>query len=241
MKNRANFYIDGLNIYHRIRDYDRKTNKNYRWLNYRSLCEEMLHPGDTLGDIYFFTSIAYFLGDEGIVARHQCLLDALESYGIKIMLGYFEKRRKTTKTIHGHFGKQKEPTKISKYDHMEIIAKYFGPGKEKQTDVNIATQMIVDAALKRCEKIFLFSGDNDFAPALRGVAEVAGDASVRTVLMMPPYENKAPRPKISKLQQAANGGVVKITFDSLVGHALPEEIETPHGETILMPEEYKTF
>ncbi len=56
----------------------------------------MLRPGDTLGDIYFFTAFANFL-DDGIVARHQCLLDALESYGIKIMHGYFEKTRKTKK------------------------------------------------------------------------------------------------------------------------------------------------
>ncbi len=37
--NRTNFYIDGLNIYRRIRDYDEKTSNNYRWLIYRGLCE----------------------------------------------------------------------------------------------------------------------------------------------------------------------------------------------------------
>lgn len=216
----CNFYIDGFNIYHRIREYRERGGEDFRWLDYRSLCESILRPGERAGDIYFFTAIAAsarehkefggYLRDRpsaeraGVVARHRRYVEALRGRGLRPIFGKFLR------------------------------------GREKQTDVNIAARMIADAALGRCGKCFLFSGDNDFASALRAVEEVSRGATV-AMLMTPPFESGAvERRGMRDLETAACRRVVKIRFSGLRGHSLPREVQTARG-SIRMPEEYRIF
>ena len=86
--------------------------------------------------------------------------------------------------------------------------------------------MTADAALGRCGKRFLFSGDNDFAAVLCAVEEVSRGATVAT--MTPPFA------------KAVKQRVVKIPFTRLRNHSLPPKIETARG-SIWMPEEYRIF
>ena len=92
-KSKVSFYIDGFNIYHRISDYQKKTNICYKWLNYRSLFTSLLKLFEEISDICFFTAITQ---DFGLVAvmRHNKYITALESQGIKIVKGYFSKKKK---------------------------------------------------------------------------------------------------------------------------------------------------
>ena len=217
---RANFYIDGFNIYYRIREYHQKTGRNFRWLNYRSLCESILRVGDVLGDVYFFTAVCEKqFGEESPeernqrVERHRCLLSALEGAGVRIVKGYFGDR-------------------AAKSD--------LDFPKEKQTDVAIAAQMVVDAAQKRCEKIYLFSGDNDFVPALWAVKCVS-DGGISPILMTPPFETGVvERVRIKRLEKEASA--VNISFDDLRGHSFPKETPSARdGILIRMPSEYEMF
>ena len=100
--------------------------------------------------------------------------------------------------------------------------------------------MIADAALGRCGKCFLFSGDNDFAAALRAVEEVSRGATV-AALMTPPFASGVvERRRMNDLEKAVKNRVVKVPFACLRGHSLPRKIETARG-SIWMPEEYRVF
>ena len=218
---RANFYIDGFNIYYRIREYHQKTGRNFRWLNYRSLCESILRAGDVLGDVYFFTAVCEKrFGEESPeernrrVERHWRLLNALEGAGVRIVEGYFGDR--------------------------DAKSDFESRPKEKQTDVAIAARMVADAAQKRCEKIFLFSGDNDFVPAIRAVKCVS-DGGISPILMTPPFETGVvERVGIKRLEKEASA--VNISFDDLCGHSFPKETPSARdGILIRMPSEYEMF
>ena len=82
MRRKVNFYIDGFNFYHRLRDMlDSALGLDYRWLDYRALCQSLLKPGEVLGDVFFFTAIPrHFLASEtknllvlSLLRRHACL------------------------------------------------------------------------------------------------------------------------------------------------------------------------
>ena len=94
MQDRVNFYTDGFNFYHRIRDFLDATGLDYRWLDYPALCQSLLKPGEVLGEVFFFTAIPRHL-DAGKIARHQTVLAALKSRGARIVEGVF--RRKVEK------------------------------------------------------------------------------------------------------------------------------------------------
>ena len=92
MRQRINFYIDGFNFYHRIRNFLDETEVDYRWLDYRALCESLLKPHETLGQVFFFTAVPRHL-DKRKVARHLTLLRALKSRGVRVVEGKFRYRK----------------------------------------------------------------------------------------------------------------------------------------------------
>ncbi len=101
-KLKVSLYIDGFNIYHRINDYQRKTKICYKWLNYRSLFRSLLKKDEVISEIYFFTAITQDFGF-GAVQRHNKYITALESEGIKIIKGYFSKKKKLCRVQECNF------------------------------------------------------------------------------------------------------------------------------------------
>ena len=67
--------------------------------------------------------------------------------------------------------------------HMGQVYKF----EEKRTDVNLATEMLVDAALDRVDCLVLVSGDSDFVAAVKSVRDIFG----KTVLVFDPSEEKS--------------------------------------------------
>ena len=97
MPKRVNFYIDGFNFYHRIRDLLDALGPDYRWLDYRALCESLLGPGEVLGEVFLFTAIPrhFRRSDPKKIVRHQAVLSALKSRKVRVVEGVF--RRKVEK------------------------------------------------------------------------------------------------------------------------------------------------
>ena len=89
MPKRVNFYIDGFNLYHRLREFLDATGLDYRWLDYRALCKSLLGPGEILGEIYYFTAVADFRGKQS-AARHRDFIQALKGRGVQVRLGVFK-------------------------------------------------------------------------------------------------------------------------------------------------------
>ncbi|MCL4384936.1 MAG: NYN domain-containing protein [Actinobacteria bacterium] len=228
-KSKVSFYIDGFNIYHRINEYQKKTGICYKWLNYRSLFISLLKPFEEISDIYFFTAITQDFGLDS-VQRHNKYITALESQGIKIVKGYFSKKKKLCRVQDCNFKGNK----------------YFDVREEKQTDVNISLFLLKDAYLKKYDKCFLVSGDNDFAPVLRTIKDLF---NINPFLITPPYEYGIVNLKpIKNLKSACfdrkrqKFNVINLQFNNFIGHSFSEKIYDASGKLIVeMPKEYSKF
>jgi uncharacterized LabA/DUF88 family protein len=226
MTTRVNFYIDGFNVYFRLKEYKEKTGICYNWLDYKSLLTSLLKGGEELGDIYFFTAISQRHG-AGSVVRHNKYITALEATGVKIIKGYFSKKSRKCKVRGCHFKGPRE----------------YPDEEEKETDVKIAVQMLKDAANDKFNRCFLMSGDNDFSPVLLAIKELCPKKQVG--LITPPFEPRTVEIiKMSGLKQACKqckAPQIKMTFSRLKGHSLPVKIEIPGKPPVEMPKGYQTF
>ena len=90
-KMRVCFYIDGYNVYHRIKEYHEKWGKNYRWLDYRKFLSQFLKDNHHLAGITFFTAYPEEW-EEGMQERHKTFINALRETGVEVVSGYFAKR-----------------------------------------------------------------------------------------------------------------------------------------------------
>lgn len=156
-KERVIAYIDGFNLYFGMRD---AGYHNCRWLNVKLLVEKLLKPHQELLDVKYFTSRVSNSPDKQ--KRQSIYIDALESTGIKIVYGKY----------------QDGSTACSRCGHIWRIT------KEKMTDVNIATAMMVDAFQDQYDMAMLISGDSDLTPPIREVHQVF--VSKRVFIAFPP-------------------------------------------------------
>ncbi len=225
-KIRVNFYIDGFNVYHRLKDYTEKAGICYNWLDYKSLLSSLLKEGEELGEIYFFTAISQRHGADSVV-RHNKYVTALEATGVNVVKGYFTKKYRKCKVRSCTYKGFKE----------------YPDEEEKETDVKIAVQMLKDAVNDKFDRCFLMSGDNDFGPVLLAIKELRPDKQVG--LITPPFEpGIVDLIKMSGLKKACSeckGPRIKMTFDRLKGHSLPKEVTIPGKPPVKMPKGYRTF
>lgn len=229
VKSKISFYIDGFNIYHRINEYQEKTGICYKWLNYRSLFTSLLKPDEEISDIYFFTAITQDFGLD-TVKRHNQYITALESQGIKIVKGYFSNKKKLCRVQGCNYKGNR----------------FFNTREEKQTDVNISLFLLKDAYLKKYDKCFLMSGDNDFAPVLKTIKDLF---NLDPFLITPPYEYGVVNLKpIKSLKSACYDhnrkkfNVINLNFIDFIGHSFPGEIyDTLENLIVKMPKEYSKF
>lgn len=237
----CNFYIDGYNWYHRIDAYYKSTGINYKWLNYKSLCEWIIRKDkeDTVNKIYFFTAIPPQPEKEkyrGSAERHAIYTNALRHFDIEIVQGYFKtKRQFLTQRING------QETRI---ERITV--------EEKQTDSNIVAYLLRDAFLNKFGKAFILSADSDIAPAVKIIKELDDLKSKEVVIVPPPFKredridkrkisrkNYFPMHRIDNFLEYTKNNPIKIYFENLSYHLLPEGITDSSGKVIKIPGEYK--
>ena len=215
-KIRVRFYIDGYNVYHRIKEYHQAWGKNYRWLDYRKFLSQFLKDNHRLAGITFFTADPKHW-EESRKNRHDTFLHALRETGVEVVSGYFAK-------------------------------KPGGGFEEKQTDVNIALAMVLDAVDDKYDRCWLLSADNDFAPVLSVVRDKFGKEAG---LMIPPLVSgekvKKPYARVDFLKSATSTLrtgkplLLRLRFAShFAGCSLPPKIKSARGD-IIMPPEYGVF
>ena len=84
----TNFYIDGFNLYHGIKNIG---DNRLKWMNYRILCNNILNKNDTINKIMYFTAYADFEPEKK--KRHIQLIKALKTENIEVVFGKYEKRK----------------------------------------------------------------------------------------------------------------------------------------------------
>lgn len=168
-KERVIAYVDGFNLYFGIREagFD-----NCRWLNIKKLVSSLLKPHQILVDVRYFTSRVSNNPDKQ--KRQSTYIDALESTDTKIIYGNY----------------QDGSTECKRCGHTWRTA------KEKMTDVNIATAIIVDAYKDEYDMAMLISGDSDLTPPIREVHKLFKNK--RVFIAFPPKRHNSSMAMVAK-------------------------------------------
>ena len=168
----TNVYIDGFNLYYRaLKD------TPFRWLDLRKLAET-LFPQDDINRVCYFTArLDARPGNPNQPRRQLIYLRALATLpGFDAYYGVFRsgiKRRPLVEPMPGL------PTHVLVRD-----------SEEKGSDVNLATQLLVDGFNGEYEQAVVVSNDADFAGAMRYVRDELG---LRVTLVNPDPRNASPR------------------------------------------------
>ncbi|MGB7296826.1 MAG: NYN domain-containing protein [Candidatus Aminicenantales bacterium] len=199
---RVFFFIDGFNFYHSI---DFPGYYKYKWLSYRKLAEILIRQNENIEEVLFFTAFAFW--NRPKINRHEILIRALASTGVK--------------TIFGRF-KEKEIK-------CQRCKRYFRQPIEKQTDVNIAVNLLKFAILDRFDKAYIVSGDTDLIPAIEAFRELFPQKEICIVF---PFARKG------KELAAACCSHIKIKRRHLEACIFPDPVILP-GKTINKPPAWK--
>jgi uncharacterized LabA/DUF88 family protein len=214
MPERCILYVDGFNFYYAIKRQSSTVPIHLGWCDFGQLAQRLIEPGATVRAVKYFTAPVAELGEPGGVAgsesaRQSICLDAVRTVpGIVVVEG-FHRRGDDSSTPHAPRKKR----------------------EEKQTDVDIAVSMLVDAAKDACDRLRLITADQDQIPAVTAVRREFGK---RVDVWLPPTDgNRIPT---SWQAVAANDGVrVRvITAETLSASRLPDRIEA-HGRLIKAP------
>ncbi|MHB0949185.1 MAG: NYN domain-containing protein [Gemmatimonadaceae bacterium] len=149
-------YVDGFNLYHGLKQHSKT--RAYRWLNLWSLTEDLLLPGQRLERVIFFTSLPPWSNAKR--ARHERYIAALESVGVEIVRGRFQKDES-----------------MCLADCGKLYVNYV----EKLTDVHISTTILRDGVEGKFDWAYLISGDADQSPTIRTLRAMAPTRKVRVI------------------------------------------------------------
>lgn len=202
-KERVVAYIDGFNLYFGMREagFDQ-----CRWLNVKELVSSLLKPNQELVGVKYFTSRVSNNPDKQ--KRQSTYIDALESTGAEIFYGNYQDGSEECKRC-GHV---------------------WRTAKEKMTDVNIATAIIVDAYKNEYDMAMLISGDSDLTPPIKAVHRLFTDK--RVFIAFPPKRHNSSMVLVAK-------GSMMIGRKKLVDAQFDDEVISKTGFKLKRPTEWK--
>ena len=184
-------YVDGFNLYHGMKQ---KFGRRLLWLDLVALAKA-LRPASHLVTVKYFT--APVLDDPpaaGRQGRYQQALVAQNSGMVTITQGRYQKKSIKCRSCN------------SSWTHYE----------EKETDVNIATAIVSDAASGLASSALIISADSDLVPAIKAARAVAPGMFIAAAF--PPMRFSA---ELNKLMPAS----FHIGTSKLTNSQLPKTVE----------------
>jgi uncharacterized LabA/DUF88 family protein len=134
-------FVDGFNLYHAIDDL---RTPHLKWLNLRGLCEAFAPtPEHQLTGVLYFSAFATWRRDS--YGRQQAYVKALKAAGVTPIMGRFKPKDRGCRSCGATW-----------QDH-----------EEKETDVNVALQLLHWAHRDKFDLALLISGDSDLSPVVR--------------------------------------------------------------------------
>lgn len=203
-KLRAIVYIDGYNLYYGLRS---AYNGKYKWLDLQALAQSLIHPNMELKTVKYFTAISK--GSEATRLKQEIYLHALATYCNKLEI------------IYGRFLKKSKQCRNCANQYMSY--------EEKETDVNIACQILNDAHLNNYDYCYVVSGDSDLVPPLKIVRQNFIDKKI--IVANPPKR------KNTKLCNTANGSFF-ISKSQIKNNQLPQSITNDRGNQLTKPADW---
>lgn len=154
---RVNTYFDGFNFYYGLKS---KGWKQFYWLDLAAFSQQFLRPYQTLVSVNYFSAVPH---DAGKADRQDLLFSA----------------NKLNPKFNLFLGKY-----MKKHIVCHSCGTQFQTFEEKQTDVQIATKMIRDVVLDKCDVTMLISADSDLIPPLDFIREL--NPMHKIVVLFPP-------------------------------------------------------
>lgn len=197
-------YIDGFNLYFGLRS---KGWKKYYWLNLQAFSQSLLTSTQTLGHTKYFTSkISKPYAKSRRQAAFLSALGTLANFTI----------------YYGRY--QSFPATCRNCGHTHIV------DNEKKSDVNLATQLIVDAFQDHYDTAILVSADSDLVPPILAVQELFPNKIIKVAFP----------PERSSFELKS---VVKTSFtiyeSKFRNNQFPDRVILPSGHTIFRPESWR--
>lgn len=135
-------YIDGFNLYHGLHD---AAGRKWLWLDLAKLVQS-LRPQQTLVQVKYFTaSVLNEPAAQGRQDTYIAALDAASGALVETTMGRYQQKTKYCRNCNHPW-------------HLY---------EEKETDVNIAVNLVADAAAQKADTFMIVSADSDIAPAVR--------------------------------------------------------------------------
>jgi len=201
-KERVIVYVDGFNLYFGLLE---AGFNNCKWLNIYKLAANLLQINQELIEIKYFTSRVSNNPDKQ--KRQTTYIEALESVGIRIFYGHY----------------QSDKTECRQCGNI------WPTFHEKMTDVNIATQIMIDAFQDRYDMAMLISGDSDLVPPIRTIHELFNNK--RVFVAFPPKRHN------SSVALVAKGSMI-IGRKKLVESLFESEVVKKNGFILRKPKEW---
>lgn len=195
-------YVDGFNLYFGLVE---AGFERFKWLDLNKLVNNLLKPNQELVEIKYFTS--HVSNNPDKVKRQNIFIEALESVGVKIFYG--------------------------KYQSMPIECKRCGDIRmsfnEKMTDVNIATQMLIDGFDNKYDMAMLISGDSDLVPPIKAIHEKYPNKRVFVIFPPKRYNNS--------IALVARGSMV-LGRKKIAESQFPDKVKKKDGFVLKKPKEW---
>jgi uncharacterized LabA/DUF88 family protein len=203
-KQKVIVYVDGFNFYYGLKS---KGWRKYYWLDMVKFAEKLLRPHQQLVEVCYFSAKP----TNPDKSKRQ---DA------------FFQANKQNPVFTLYLGKYL--TKNIKCNYCSNIIHSF---EEKETDVRVATTMLADVYLNRCDLTVLISADSDLVPPIERIKEI--NPAHKVIVCFPPNRSSF------NLRKWSNG--IKILSDIKLYEEclLPEKIALPDGFILQCPAKWK--
>ena len=146
---RTHVYIDGFNLYNGIL----KNKPEYKWLNVLALSQCILSQNNEINAVHFFTAKVNGKRDPDQPNRQRIYFRALNTLPkVRIHLGHFLSKQQKMLAAEGW----------PKGNKFHLVMRT----EEKGSDVNLATQLLVDAFDDVFDVAVIFSNDGDLKSAI---------------------------------------------------------------------------
>ena len=262
--------IDGFNFYHAICTHMKSIEypRSLKWLDYDSLVRNVILKNVNYDKliINFYTALNSFKHDNqgknhSSIINHQIYTQALKYKNIKVIEGKFKIRDENLNTYvvckncsHNQFIHKFNidlPNRIfCSHCNNEILPSDIDCIKkveEKKTDVKIAIDLVNIARDNIYNKIYLFSTDSDFIPAVEYIKDYCKNVQIIIVapsdkIVIKKFNNKTNKLEINSVPRYGTSEfnnlgvfVYRLKLSKLVNHLFDDEIILENSTKITNP------
>ena len=197
-------YVDGFNLYKRALE-----DSQYKWLDLGRMCNLILSKYEVCKIYYFTARIKPVPHDENRAVRQQIYFRALRVNPlVEIVESTFLADKPRLPVYPWEYDENGDPRKVR-------VMQY----KEKGSDVNIATQMLIDAYTNQCEAQFVLTADSDLVQPIRHLKSIG-----KTVGLILPTTKAS-----KKIMAAAHPSIYHVRESVLADSQYPDELKDATG------------